>query len=61
MPDKPTVTRKGGVVTMPVAVFDDLLARLLLAEQTVAARNAEDEQEIRRLSGRSWWKPGGAA
>jgi hypothetical protein len=39
------VTRKGDVVTMPVATFDALVARILLAES-----NREEAK-------RSWWRP----
>lgn len=39
--DAVDITRVGNVVVMPVSTFDDLIARLLLAEGKP----------------RSWWKP----
>ena len=46
---KPKIYRVGKTVVMPVEVYDDLVARLLLAETDVNKR--------RRHDARSWLRP----
>lgn len=48
-PSKPTVTKRGNVVTMPVETYDGLITRLLVAESDAAALRAKSE--------RSWFRP----